>query len=305
MKDPNPSVSNPGPSWGYKIIDCFEKYLPGPLFRLALGTGTAIGMACMPAQRRASSDYWLTLKGYRPGLRQQYSHFRSFMDGLVLKLRAGRYQFPKLRFSDEAHRDAFERLCASDKPALFGTFHVGHSDMMGCMLRDFDRSISMVRLKVRNSMDTDTMERVFGDTVKFLWVNQPEEVLFSLKEALQNGESIAMQCDRTEFSSRTCDLQFLGKKRTFPMTIYFLSYLFQCQVVFSYTGPLKRSGEIEVYTSPVFDPCSSRQQHLKRAKEHYQDVIDSLQNHLHRYPDLWFNFIQLDECFSIPKDRDA
>ena len=156
----------------------------------------------------------------------------------------------------------------------------------------------MVRLKVGNSMDTEIMEQVFGDTVKFLWVNQPEEILFSLKEALQKGESIAMQCDRTEFSSRTCKLQFLGEQRNFPMTIFYLAHLFQCPVVFAFTGPLLQPGKVEVYTSPVFHPYSSRKEHLERAKSYYQDVINTLENHLHRYPELWFNFIPLDECFS-------
>ena len=69
--------------------------------------------------------------------------------------------------------------------------------------------------------------------------------------------------------------------REFPMTIYYLSHMFQYPVVFAYTGPMQESGKIDVYTSPVFNPLPTRKDHLEKAKSHYQDVIDSLESHLH------------------------
>ena len=89
------------------------------------------------------------------------------------------------------------------------------------------------------------------------------------------------------------------------MTIYYLSQMFQYPVVFAFTGPLLKSRQIEVYTSPVFHPLPDRKTHLDNAKAHYQDVIDSLQSHLHRYPELWFNFIPMDRCFPKIDSRDA
>ena len=305
MNNPLSSVSNPGPNWGYQTIAFWERVLPGPVFRLVLGIGTAIGMAFMPQQRKAGREYWCKLNGTEPSIWEQYRHFRSFMDGLVLKLQAGRNKFPQFQFSPEAHSGPFVELCHSSQPAIFGTFHIGHSDMMGCMLRDFGRKISMVRLKVGNSFDTDEMERIFRNTVSFLWINRPEEFLFSLKETLQEGKSLALQCDRTEYSSRTCTLNFLGEQREFPMTIYYLSHMFQYPVVFAFTGPLEPCGKIQVYTSPVFQPLRDRKEHLREATRHYQEVIDSLQRHLHRYPELWFNFIPLDRCFPRIASRDA
>lgn len=225
------------------------------------------------------------------------------MDGLVLKLQAGRGKFPRFQFSDTAQREAFENLCRSGKSAIFGTFHVGHSDMMGCMLRDFSRRVCMVRLKVRNSFDTDEMERIFGDTIRILWINDYSEFLFSLKEALQGGESLAIQCDRSEYSSRTVPLKFFGESRQFPMTIYYLSHMFQCPVVFSFTGPLEDSGRISVTTSEVFEPLESRNDHLHAGALHYQQVVDSLEKHLTRHPELWFNFIPMEKCYPLTEGR--
>ncbi len=299
MKIHRPTTRNPGPSWGYRVIAFWERVLPAFLFRIVLGIGTAIGMAVMKEQRAASREFWLLATGERQSVFQCYRHFRSFMDGLVLKLQAGREQFPSFSFAANAHSQAFEELCRSSGPAIFGTFHVGHSDMLGCMLRDFDRKVCMVRLKVGNSYDTDQIERIFRDTVRILWINDYSEFLFSLKDALQGGESIAIQCDRTEYSSRTVSLSFFGEEREFPMTIYYLAHMFQCPVVFAFTGPLEQSRSVSVFTSKVFQPLPSRKEHLAAAARHYQEVIQHLEEHLTRYPELWFNFIPMDNCYPL------
>lgn len=302
MSTERPIEVNPGPPWGYKAIAFWERVLPPFLFRVVLGIGTAIGMAVMKSQRTASREFWLMATGREQSVFECYRHFRSFMDGLVLKLQAGRGKFPQFKFSETAERAAFESLCGSGQAALFGTFHVGHSDMMGCMLRDFGRRVCMVRLKVGNSFDTDEMERIFRDTVHILWINDYSEFLFSLKEALQGGESLALQCDRTEYSSRTVPLRFFGETRQFPMTIYYLSHMFQCPVVFSFTGPLEKGDTVSVHTSKVFRPMPSRKDHLAAAAMHYQEVVNSLERHLTRFPQLWFNFIPMENCYPLAAD---
>ncbi|WP_162028171.1 MULTISPECIES: hypothetical protein [unclassified Lentimonas] len=296
-----PTMSNPGPSWGYWIIASGEKYLPACIFRTGLNIGIFIAMLFMHQQRRASAAYWTALTGRKPSLFEQFRHFAAFTEGLVMKLRASR-QLPHFEFAPEAHKSGFLELCASPKSALLGTFHVGYSDMMGCMLSGFDRQIRMVRLRVGNSLDTEKIASTFAGKVGFLWVDNHEEFIFRLKDAIQSGELIGLQCDRLEFASKTDVFDFIGERRAFPMTIYHLAYLFQCPVVFSFTGPLQRSGKIEVYTSPVFHPCESKQANAAASKSHFQAVLDVLQSYLRKNPELWFNFIPLNREVS---DRDV
>jgi predicted LPLAT superfamily acyltransferase len=288
-----PTISNPGPSWGYWIIAFCEKYLPACVFRLGLNIGIFIAVLIMHKQRRASAAYWIALTGRKPSLFEQFRHFAAFTEGLVLKLKASRNKLPSFVFAADANEVSFIELCSSSKQVLFGTFHVGYSDMMGCMLSDFDRQISMVRLQVGNSLDLEKMASTFAGQVKFLWINDPQDLIFCLKDAMQRGESIGLQCDRLGFGSKTEYFEFLGKRCEFPMTIYHLAHMFQCPVVFSYTGPLQSTGVIEGYTSPTFTPCEFKQANLEAAMQHFQTVLDVLQTHLQKHPDLWFNFIPL------------
>lgn len=295
MKKNNTNARNPGPTWGYRTIAWWEAILPHRLFSFLLGVGTFIGLLSTPRQRRDAAQYWLTLTHKRPSLWDQYRHYRSFMESLVLKLQVGRGKFPDFYFATETTKDAFIALCRNPAPALFGTFHVGHSDIMGCMLRDFDRRVAMVRHRVGNSEDTDVMADTFGKNLRFLWINDPATFVFQLKEAFQQGESIALQCDRTDFSSKKATFDFLGKFREFPVTIYFLSHLFECPVVFSFTGPLEKSGRIAIHTSRVFHPEQDRKKNMESAKRHFQEVLQHLEAHLHQHPDLWFNFSPLNK----------
>ena len=231
MKHIYPTTANPGPLWGYRIIALFERWLPSFIFNGLLGAGTFVALFFMKERRRHASDYWQALTGRPPGLLEQFRHFRAFMDGLVLKLKSGRGVYPDFHFNSDAFADEFMELCRSPRQALFGTFHVGHSDMMGCMLKNFDRRISLIRLRVGNSWDTDILESAFAGIVRFLWINNPDEFIFQLKGAVQDGQSIGMQCDRTEFSSKMGAFDFLGTRREFPVTIYHLASLFKLPVV--------------------------------------------------------------------------
>lgn len=295
-------AANPGPSWGYRTIAFCERNLPAWLFGILLAAGTAIGLLCMPDERRHAATYWRTLTGRSPSLLDQYRHFRSFMDSLILKLQAGRGKLPQLQFAQSTQKEAFVEVCAAEGPVLFGTFHVGHSDMMGCMLKDFDRSVAMVRHRVANSMDTEMMAASFSGNLRFIWVNDPSTFIFDLKEAIQGGHSVALQCDRTEMSSRTDAFRFMGGLRIFPTTIYVLADLFKCPVVFAYTGPLLAGGSIEVHTSRVFRPGPDRQQNMAAGRQHFQEVLDHLESHLLAHPELWFNFGPLN---SESPDREA
>ena len=295
--------ANPGPRWGYRTIAFWERILPRFIARPALNIGVFIGLLRMPRRRRFAAAYWKAVTGRQPTLREQHRHFRAFMEALILKLQAGRGTFPHFRFANDTEARGFIGICQSGEQALLGTFHVGYSDMMGCMLRDLDRSITMVRLQVANSHDLKVIESAFAGRVRFLWVNDPSAFLFQLKEAIQGGETIGLQCDRIEVGSKTDRFRFLGAWREFPVTIYHLAGLFNLPVVFAYTGPILEDGFIEVHTSPVFYPAPDRRETLERGKAHFQEVLEGLEAHLQKYPHLWFNFLPLNrEVAGDPHD---
>lgn len=295
---------NPGPSWGYGFLLWAERWWPRPLFRLGLMIGTWVGFARMPAQRAHSRAYLRLVLGREPTLLERWRHFFAFTEFLMLKLRAGRGANVASRLEPE-HAADLETLVVSGRPALFGTFHFGYSDLLGFLLGARGRRVSLIRLKVDNSDDTRLLGERFAGQVSFLWINDPANLLFELKDALQAGESLAMKCDRLEFSAKTEAFRFLGEWRRFPFTIYHLAVLFGRPVVFCVAVPSNAPDDLRIFASPVFepDPALSRVENLQRARLHFQDALAQLEFLVRQHPLLWFNFLPLNPAVGPPPDE--
>jgi predicted LPLAT superfamily acyltransferase len=292
---------NPGPSWGYGFLSWADRWWPRWIFRPALMAGTWTGLAFMPAQRAHSREYLAVVLGRPPRLIEVWRHFFAFADFLMRLLRAGRGAPERCVLAPE-NAAGFDALVDSDRPALFGTFHFGCSDLLGYLLGGRGRRVAMVRLRVDNSEETRLLGERFGRNVSFVWINDATELIFVLKAALDAGESLALKCDRLEFSAKAEPFHFLGARRRFPFTIYHLAILFRRPVVFCTALPGAAADELRVYASPFFtpDPLAGREANLRTARVHFQAVLDHLESLVRQHPYLWFNYVPLNPV--VPPD---
>lgn len=284
---------NPGPSWGYTFLRLADRVLPEWLYRPARAAGTWVAMLGMHTQRGHSRTYLRTVLGRDPTTREVFRHFLMFQETLILKLRVanGRPHHGVL----SAGSEDFQRMIKSEEPALLGTFHFAHSDLTGFLFGGQEkRRVALIRQRVENSRDTDQLAQRFSGWVSFIWVNAGENPLFAIKEAIASGSSVALTCDRIEFSSRGEPFQFLGARRLFPFTIYHLALIFEKPVLLS-VGVPGRPGETVVHSSPAWlsNPAVSREQNLANAREHFQVFLTRIEALLRTNPYWWFNFIEL------------
>lgn len=290
---PAVTTRNPGPSWGYRFLLEADRWTPRWLLNPALMVGTWVAVATLPRQRRASRAFLGTVTKRRVGLLEVWRHFYAFLCFLLVRLRAARGVALRCNVEPEPADSvqAFQELLASGEPAFFGTFHFGYSDLLGFLLGRPGRRVAMIRQRVRNSNDTHWLERQFGAAVSFIWSNDPDALPFRLKEAIESGASVAMQCDRVESSARTEVFQFLGAPQRFPFAIYHLALLFERPIVFCVAQP-GRGDELQVTVSAVFRPAPAldRAANLQAARQHFQAVLAQLETLVRQRPELWFNF---------------
>lgn len=300
MNPPLIASRNPGPSWGYGFLLWAERWWPRWFFRPMLMLGTWVGFAFMPVQRTHSRAYLAVVFGRPPSLMEVWRHFFAFAEFLILKLRAARGVTVSCDLAGE-QAVSFETLVASDRPALFGTFHFGGSDLLGYLLGARGRQVVILRLRVGNSDDTRLLGERFGSRVSFLWINDPANLLFDLKAAIESGASLALKCDRLEFSAKSEPFRFLGADRMFPFTIYHLAVLFGRPVVFCTAVPGEGSDTLRVIASPVFspEPALSRAENLVAARDHFQGVLIQLESLVRAHPFLWFNFLPLNPAAPV------
>ncbi len=291
MSSPETQVRrNPGPTWGYALIYLVSRILPWPVMRFVLRVSSLVAMALMTKERRSSRAFLTHALGRPSTWRDSWRHFAEFSEFLVRRFDAAGGSQPEFH-SDDGSKERLAGLTKAKEQALHGTFHFGNSDLMGFWLSHFDLSIRMVRYQVGNSNDLKWLEKRFGDKVGFLWVNDPSNLLFALKGAVEEGHSIAMKCDRVEHSSKLEVFEFLGDRRWFPFTIYHLSILFEVPVMFSFGLPVGRHGT-QVYTSTVFRPgTGTKAEKLAAARIHFRETIMLLERLVRENPYQWFNFL--------------
>lgn len=286
-------VRNPGPSWGFAFILGCDRVLPEVIFRPLRALGTWAALIGMGAQRRHSRAYLRVVLGRAPTYGEVFRHFLAFEETLMLKLRVARGRTQRGVLAPGA--EDFHRLVESGQDALLGTLHVGHSDLVGFLLGGQENHrVAMVRQRMGNSRDVDQLGSLFGRWVSFIWVNENENLLFALKDAISAGGSLALKCDRIEFSSRTEAFRFLGARRLFPFTIYHLAMIFGRPVMLSVAVP-GAPGESIIHATPRWtpDPSASRAQNLASAQAHFQVFLDLVESLLRKNPYWWFNYLPL------------
>ena len=286
-------VRNPGPSWGYGFLRLADRVVPECIYRPARAFGTWIAMLGMPEQRRHSRAYLRVVFGREPTSREVFRHFFVFQEALMLKLRVANGRPHHGVLTGDA--TDFHALLRSGEPALLGSFHVADSDLTGFLFGGQEkRRVTLVRHRVGNSQDTERLGERFSEWVSFIWVNEADNLLFALKDAITAGNSIALKCDRLEFSAKREAFQFLGARRLFPFTIYHLALIFKKPVLLS-VGVPGAPGETRVHSSPAWhvDSSLNREQNLTRAREHFQAFLTRVEALLRVNPYWWFNFIEL------------
>jgi predicted LPLAT superfamily acyltransferase len=281
---------NPGPSWGYRFLQRADRVLPEWAFQPVRAAGTWVAVAGMPRERGYSRDYLRAVLGREPRIVEVFRHFFAVCEALMLRLRVANGR-PHTCVLEPGAEDLRQWL-AAERPMLLGTFHVGNSDLTGFMLAGQEgKRVRLVRLRVGNSHDTDALAARFAHLLQFVWVNEPGELLFALKEAGASGEAVALQCDRPDHSSRSESFDFLGERRLFPFTIYHLAMIFGRPVILSFGAPLG-SAQSLVYASPVFEPIAGEERGaaLERARAHFQAFLRRVDAHLRAHPYQWLNF---------------
>ncbi len=289
MEIGEPRQRNPGPSWGYSFIAFVNRVLPWPLMKGILWASSFVSLCLMGQQRRHSRMFLDSALRRSATWLDCWKHFAAFSEFMVRRFDAANGRDPDFETDSESLR-RFHSLIDNKEQSIHGTFHFGNSDLMGFWLSRFDLSIRMVRFRVGNSSDLDRLEKRFGSKVAFLWVNEPSNMIFALKEAIDSGHSVAMKCDRVEHSSKMEKFTFLGVERWFPFTIYHLSILFGLPVSFSIGVP-NNDRSTQIFTSEVYRPVGrNKREKLELARNHFMETLVLLEALVYKYPYQWFNF---------------
>ena len=124
---------NPGPEGSYAWIRFSLRCMPGWFNRAGMDLGTWVAWLTLPRQRACSREYLRLALGREPGALDVWRHIRAYTDYLILRLGVCNGEEPRVRFA-AGDGEELRAWLADDRPALYGTMHMGHSDMLGFYL---------------------------------------------------------------------------------------------------------------------------------------------------------------------------
>ena len=240
---------------------------------------------------------------FSPGFRASYSFFRHRMGYGPVKsffhVYKNEFEFGKVvldRFAAYAGKkfhltvprmDLFNELCAGEGGFIQLSSHVGNYELVGYTLVSPKRINALVF-----SGETATVmggrAALFGETnVRMVPVSEDLSHIFTLNNALADGEIASLPGDRVFGSQKTVECTFFGEKAKFPAGPFVLAVQRQAPIlaVFvmkeglrDYRVLLRRLSDTEGAT---------KQERIQALADAYAAALEEA---VRMYPDQWYNF---------------
>lgn len=250
--------------------------------------------------RRVSADFLDRVRNRRLALGydaserlSSFRHLLEFGHAVLDKgaMWAGTFPASRIEF---AELDAFERLRAQGRGAMFIGSHLGNLEV----LRAFGESVQGLEVNAlvftRHSARFNRMLQAIGPEAarRMIQVDSlgPESVSL-LQGRLAAGEHVAMVADRTSvnYRERCVHVDFMGEPAPFPEGPFVLAHLLECPVylLFCIKEDERYRVHLELFASQLKLPRDGREAALEDAVRRY---AERLEHHCLLAPLQWFNF---------------
>jgi predicted LPLAT superfamily acyltransferase len=196
----------------------------------------------------------------------------------------------KFTFSleDEKH------LAAMDQGGFMISAHIGNWEMSGKKSDRIQKTMNLVMLDAEHERIKHYLEDVMKErNFKIIPLKGDLSHLITIRQALDNGELIAIHGDRFMDGAKTLTATFLGREARFPEGPFYLAMRMNAPVSFAFAMKAGRK-HYHFYATPPkkYDiPEGKRitQEHLRPMLEDYIKAVEIM---LEKYPEQWFNYYQ-------------
>jgi predicted LPLAT superfamily acyltransferase len=292
------SVKEVGAAWGIRTLLVIYRLFGRTLLFLALYPVVVYFFLTNSSARAASRDYLRTLAAFapevslRPGLRSIFRHFMSFAVSIYDRVAAwtGRVTLDDLTFTG---RDALVALMDRGQGAVLLTAHLGSVEVCRAM----SRQRANMRLNVLvHTQHAEKINRAMqavnpNQNVELIEVTTIDPgVAIRLRQKIEAGEFVVVMGDRVPISStRTIDVDFLGRPAAFPQGPFILASLLKCPVLTLIC--LAEGRGFHVYIEQLADRVALRRGSREGdLYEYVRAYAQRLEVGCRRAPLQWFNF---------------
>lgn len=190
---------------------------------------------------------------------------------------------------DVEPRNDFTRLCAGTSSGiLVAGAHIGNFEIGGYTLKQNFKKIHVFAYAGEEAALQGRRSAAFGQT-DVIMENSGADLsnLFSIKNFLDEGDVVAIMCDRFNGREKSSDMRFMGREACFPSGMFRIAGKLGVPVVSMFvirTGCLKYKVFIrELCSGQVFGKG-------EMAAALMREYVSDIERIISEYPEQWFNY---------------
>jgi predicted LPLAT superfamily acyltransferase len=292
------SVKEVGTQWGIRALIAIYRTFGRTLFFIALYPVVTYFFLTNRLARRASHEYLTQLTTFapetpvRPTRSATFKHFLSFATAGFDRVAAwtGRIELGDLTFTG---RDALANLIEQRRGAILLTAHIGSIEVCRAMARQRDNMRLNVLVHTEHAENFNrVMQRLSpNQNVELIEVGSIDPaVAMRLAHKVSMGEFIVVTGDRVPVhGSRTIEVDFLGRRATFPQGPFVLASLLKCPLLTLVC--IAEGAGFHVFIEPLSERIQLRRGRREDDMRGYVAAFARrLEDACRRAPLQWFNF---------------
>lgn len=239
-------------------------------------------------ERQAIEKYYHEILGF--------TKFKSFLKVFKNNFLFGKMMLDRLALMAKKNKfsikiingDLFDTLCNDEKGFMIGSAHVGNFELAGYALHQEKKRIhSLIFGGESPEIQARRNEMLEKNNIVGIVASNDMSHIFTIKNALDEGNIVSMPCDRMLGSNKNVKVNFLGKDTVLPMGPFITAAHSDVKMI-SIFIMRDKVWEYTVYVDEIqFDENLNIRQRSEQLAKNYAKGLESV---LRQYPDQWFNF---------------
>lgn len=184
--------------------------------------------------------------------------------------------------------DNFQRLAEREEGFLQLSAHIGNYEIAGYTLISDKKRLNALVFDKEKATVMENRGRLFSVTnIRMIAVKQDMSHLFTINEALADGETVSMPADRMLGSTKGVTLNFMGKEAVFPLGPFSVATMRGLNVL---AVNVMKTGtkRYKIYVTPLrYDKGKPRAEQTTQLARAYADELERM---LRLYPEQWYNY---------------
>ena len=182
----------------------------------------------------------------------------------------------------------FQQLAAGEEGFLQLSAHIGNYEIAGYTLTAEKKRFNALVYAGEKASVMNNRSRMFKErNIRMIPIQQDMSHLFTINNALANGETVSMPADRVIGSQKTITVTLLGKQAHLPAGPFTVATMRALPVI-AVNVMKTRHDTYNIYVTPLtYDTHATRRKQEQQLSEAYAAEIERMMT---MYPEQWYNY---------------